>query len=151
MEQNNKVYHLSMIYRPKHVIKDIQGRHVNVREEYIVPVGVFDNFKDLVEVCSRIDHTNAHIPKNLSNRFGFWGTSFDKRDPTPRDSLKMVTKEQAEYIMTHGPPANNMDYEEDDDMDLFEREAREREEMEKEDMEEGYESFLEDLGYNRCT
>lgn len=140
-----------MIYRPRYVIKDVHGRHSKNHEEVSFEVGVFENFQDLVEVCSKINHTNAYIPSNLSGKFGFWGTSFDKRDPTPRDSLKMVTKEQAEYIMTHGPPANNMNYEEDDDMDLLEREAREREEMEKEDMEEGYESFLEDLGYIRRT
>lgn len=145
MEQNNKVYHLNMIYRPNHVIKDIQGRHTNVREEYIVQVGVLDNFKDLVEVCSRIDHTNAHIPKNLSKRFGFWGTSFDKRDPTPRDSLKMVTKEQAEHIMIHGPSGNNMEREDDVYMDFLEREERERDEMNREQMEEDYEVFLEDI------
>jgi hypothetical protein len=132
-----------MIYRPRYVINDFHGRHSNNREEVSFEVGVFDNFQDLVEVCSKIDHSNAYIPPNLSSKYGFWGTSFDKRDPTSRDSMYMVTKDEALMIMTMGPRQHV--HEEETPRDFMEAEAKERMELERDLDAENYEAFLEDI------
>jgi len=142
-----KDYHLTMIYKPKYVIKDFQGRHTNNREEVKFDVGVFDNFQDLVDVCSQIDHTNAYIPRNISGKFGYWGTSFDKRTPVPRDSMKMVTKEQALHLMKNGPVVEETMDDDYEEMDVWEREARENEIARREQEEEEYEEFVADLEF----
>jgi len=144
----NKVYHLTMIYKPKYVIKDIQGKHSNNREEVKFEVGVFDNFRDLVEVCSQIDHTNAYIPSNISGKFGYWGTSFDKKTPVPRDSMNMVTKEQALHRMKNGPQNNIIsDGDEDYNYDFTETERRLKEQLRREQDEDEYEEFVADLEF----
>lgn len=140
-----KSYHLRMIYRPMYVIKDVHGRHASNREEVSVEVGVFDNFQDLVEVCSKIDHTNVYIPPKLVGKYGFWGTSFDKRDPTPRDMMKMVTKDEALQFMMYGPRQEMYDDEQEQPRDFIEAEELERLDLERELEEEEYEEFLEDI------
>jgi len=144
--ENQKVYHLTMIYKPKYVIKDVHGRHSNNNEEYKIEVGVLDNFDTLVSVCSKIDHTNAYIPPNLSGRFGFWGTSFDKRDPIQRDFIKMVSGEEALNIMLNGPTKYTNDQDDEyDDMDFYETEKRQMEILKREIENEEYEEYLNNL------
>lgn len=148
--ENQKVYHLCMIYKPKYVIKDFHGRHTHNHSEVKVEVGVMENFQELVEVSSKIDHNNAYVPKNLPSTFGFWGTSFDKRDRIPRDSMKMVTADEALHIMLNGPRNNvyNND-DEDEDYDFVEAERREMNLLKREMEEDEYEDFLADIEYRQ--
>lgn len=148
--ESQKVYHLSLIYKPSYVIKDFHGRHTNNREEARFDVGVMNSFQDLIKVCSKIDHTNAYVPKTLPSKFRFWGTSFDKRDPVPRDSIKMVTAEEALHIMLNGPNMNNhLDEDEEKDYDFVEAERREMNLLKREMEEDEYEDFLADIEYRQ--
>lgn len=145
-----KVYHLSIIFKPKFVIKDFHGRHTHNHSEAKFDVGVLGNFQELVNVCAKIDHTNVHFPKNIPSNFGFWGTSFDKRDRTSRDSLKMVTAEEALHIMMNGPKSTGGYVDEyEDEMDFVEAERREMNLLKREMEEDEYEDFLADIVYGK--
>lgn len=146
--ESKKVYHLCMIYKPNYVIKDFHGRHTHNHTEVKFEVGVMENFQELVKVSSKIDHTNAYVPNNIPKTFGFWGTSFDKRDRIPRDSMKMVTADEALHIMLHGPNKNNYE-DEDTDFDFVEAERREKEMLRREMDEDDYEDFLADIEYRQ--
>lgn len=150
--QSQKVYHLNLIYKPSYVIKDVHGRHTNNREEARFEVGVMTSFQELVEVCSKINHTNAYVPVTLPEKFSFWGTSFDKRDPVPRDAGKIVSATEALEIMMNGPKnlIQEDDYEEED-VDFEEAERREMNRLEKEMMEEQYEDFIQEMAVRRIA
>lgn len=149
--KNQKVYHLSLIYKPSYVIKDVHGRHTNNREEVRFDVGVMTSFQDLVSVCSKINHTNAYHPKTLQSKFRFWGTSFDKRDPIPRDAEKIVSPDEALEIMMNGPKNSfrEKEYYEDNDFDFEAAEKREMDIINREIMEYEYEEFVQEMEYSK--